>query len=107
MSTVQTAEAWTLWASSESGVLESRQKRAELIQRLTDFRLTVESVDPSDPPGLEAAYGQSGSVYRNDCIIVATDGSLKDDGSMGAAFVSMGERIPAHSVAVFGPATST
>jgi ribonuclease HI len=105
VSTVQTAEAWTLWASS--GVVESRQKRAELIQRLAGLRLTVEGVDPSDPLGREAAYGPSGAVYRNDGIIVATDGSLKDDGSMGAAFVSMGERIPARSVAVFGPASST
>ncbi len=101
---MQTAEAWTLWASS--GVVESRQKRAELIQRLADLRLTVEGVDQSDLLGREAAYGPSGAVYRNDGII-ATDGSLKDDGSMGAVFVSMGERIPARSVAVFGPASST
>ena len=38
---------------------------------------------------------------------MATDGSLKDDGRMGAAFVSMGDRILARSVAVFGSACST
>jgi ribonuclease HI len=43
----------------------------------------------------------------HDGIIIATDGSLKDDGSMGAAIVSLGERVPAKSVAVFGSASST
>ena len=88
MSTVQTAEAWTLWASS--GLVESRQKRAELIQRLTDLRLTVDGVDPSDPLSREVAYGPSGAVYQNDGITVTTIGSLKDDGSMGAAFALWG-----------------
>jgi hypothetical protein len=51
------------------------------------------------------AYGQSGAVYQNDGIIVATNSPLslpqgrqqclKDDGSMGAAFVSMGGRLVA------------
>ena len=82
VATVQTAEAWTLWASS--GVVGSRQKRAELIQRLTDLPLAVEGVDRSDPLGKEAVYGQSGAVYQNDCILVA-----KDDGSMGTSLVFM------------------
>ena len=71
--------------------MKSRQKRAELIQRLTDLRLTVDGVDPSVPLGQEAVYWPSGAVYQKDSIIVATDDSesLKDDGSMGAAFVSM------------------
>ena len=66
-------------------------------------------MDPSGPLGREAAYGLSGAAYQNDGIIVATDGSVKDDGSMGAAFVSVarGGRIPARSVAVFGQAFST
>ena len=81
--------------------MDSRQKRVELIHSLTDLRPTVDVVDPSDPLGLEAANGPSGAVYQNDCIVVATDGSLKDDSSMGATFVSMGESIPARSVAVF------
>jgi hypothetical protein len=35
-------------------------------------------------------------------VVVATDGSLKHDGAMGAAFVARGNRVPASSVAVFG-----
>jgi hypothetical protein len=78
-----------------------------LIRRLTGLCLTVEGVDLSYPLGLEVAYGQSGAVYQNDFIIVATDGFLKDDDSMSAAFVSMGEHISAHSVALLGPVSST
>lgn len=105
LGTVQTAETWVLWAGSGVGAI--RQGRAELIHRLAHLRLTAEGVDPSDPMGREAAFGPSAAFYQNDGIIVATDGSLKDDGSMGAAFISAGERIPARSVAVFGPASST
>ena len=100
---MQTAETWVLWAGSGVGAI--RQGRAELIHRLAHLRLTAEGVDPSNPMGREAAYGPSAAIYQNDGIIVATDGSLKDDGSMGAAFISAGERIPARSVAVFGPAS--
>ena len=83
------------------------QKLAELKLRLSDLRLTADGVDPSDSSGREAAYGPVGPAYQYPGTIVATDGSLKDDGRMGAAFVSMGDRIPARSLAVFGSACST
>jgi hypothetical protein len=54
----------------------------------------VEGVAPSDRLGREVAYGPTGAVYQYDGILVATDGSLKGDGSMGAAFVSMGSASP-------------
>ncbi len=62
--------------------------------------------DPSDSSSREAAYGPVGFAYRYSGVIVATNGSLKEDGRMGAAFVSMGDRIPARSVAVVGSASS-
>jgi hypothetical protein len=109
MGTVKILENWTLWASS--GAAPNQQRQAELKLRLTSLRLTLEGVAPSDPLGREVAYSPMGAVYQYDCILVATDGSLKGDSSMGAAFVSMGERIPARrlsrSVAVFGAASST
>ncbi len=105
MGTVKILEKWTLWASS--GAAPNQQRRAELKLRLTALRFTVEGVAPSDRLGREVAYGPTGAVYQYDGILVATDGSLKGDGSMGSAFVSMGERIPARSVAVFGAASST
>jgi hypothetical protein len=105
MGTVKILDNWTLWASS--GAAPNQQRRAELKLRLTALRLTVEGVAPSDPLDREVAYGPTGAVYQYDGILVATDGSLKDDGSMGAAFVSKGESIPARRVAVFGSASST
>lgn len=101
----KTSESWILWASSV--VMANQQRRAELKLRLSNLRLTADGVDPSDSSGREAAYGPVGLAYQYPGAIVATDGSLKDDGRMGAAFVSMGGRIPARSVAVFGSASST
>jgi ribonuclease HI len=40
-------------------------------------------------------------------IVVATDGSLKKDGAMGAAFVAKDGRVQTRSVAVFGQPSST
>jgi ribonuclease HI len=45
------------------------------------------------------AYGHSG-------IVVATDGSLKKNGAMGAAFVAKDDRLVERSVAVLGPPSS-
>ena len=101
----KTGESWTLWASSSVGT--GQQRRAELKLRLSHLRLTVDGVDPSDCSGREAAYGPAGTAYQYPGIVVATDGSLKGDGRMGAAFVSMGDRLPARSVTVLGSASST
>ena len=105
MRATKTSEGWTLWASVAA--VTGRQRRAELKLCLQNLRLTADGVDPSDPFGREAAYGPMGTVYRYSGLIVATDGSLKDDGRMGAAFVSMGNRLPGRSVAVLGSASST
>ena len=50
--------------------------------------------------------GPVGAAYLNEGVVVATDGSLKHNGSMGAAFVALGDRVPANSTAVFGTETS-
>ena len=101
----KTAEGWTLWASPAA--VSGPQRLEDLRFRLSRLRLTADGVDPADPCGCEAAYGPMGRAYRYPGIVVATDGSLKDDGRMGAAFVSMGDRLPARSVAVVGIASST
>ena len=46
--------------------------------------------------------GAMSAEYRNSGVVVATDGSLKSDGAMGAAFVALGDRLPSCSAAVFG-----
>ena len=102
---ISTAESWTLWASSAA--VTSQKSVAELKLRLSRLRLTADGVDPSDSYGREAAYGPAGKAYQHPGIIVATDGSLKKNGSMGAAFVSMRNRLPGRSVTVLGSASST
>ena len=105
MCATETAEGWTHWASSAA--VSGPQASGELKRRLSHLRLTADGVDPADPCSGEAAYGPVGRAYRYPGIVVATDGSLKDDGRMGAAFVSMGGRVPARSVAVVGAPSST
>ena len=50
--------------------------------------------------------GSAGAAYTRSGIVVATDGSLRRDGIMGAAMVAKDDRLPARSVAVFGPPSS-
>ena len=105
--TVQIKEKWTLWASY--GAAQSTQLRAALKRRLDSIRLTKDGVVPLDltcPAAREAALGPAAAAYRKEGIVVATDGSLKEDGAMGAAFVSLGERLPARSAAILGPPSS-
>jgi hypothetical protein len=107
VSATKTAEGWTLWASSAAVSGPPAQALGELKLRLSHLRLTADGVDPADPCSGEAAHGPVERAYRYPGIVVATDGSLQDDGRMGAAFVSMGGRVPARSVAVVGAASST
>ena len=54
----------------------------------------------------EAVLGQVGPAYSLSGLVVATDGSLRDSGAMGAAYVSIGGRLPPQSVSVFGQPSS-
>ncbi len=80
-----------------------------VISRADSIRLTADGVVPLDltcPSSREALLGPAGTAYTNNGIVVATDGSLKKDGSMGAAMVAKDDRLPARSVAVFGQPSS-
>ncbi len=48
----------------------------------------------------------AGSAYSLSGLVAATDGALKKNGSMGAAYVSIGGRLPPRSVSVFGQPSS-
>ncbi len=50
--------------------------------------------------------GPAGPAYSLSGLVAATDGSLKKNGSMGAAYVSIGGRLPPQSVSVFGQPSS-
>ena len=58
------------------------------------------------PSAREVLQGPVGAAYSKEGVIVATDGTLKHDGAMGAAFVALGDWVPASSAAVFGSETS-
>ena len=104
---VKTDADWTLWASH--GAAGSVEAQAAQRERLRRIHLSADGVTPMDlscPSAREAALGQCGQVYSYGGTVVAGDGSLKKDGSMGAAIVSLHDRVAAHAVAVFGPASS-
>ena len=100
---IQSKEDWVLWASKALGTKRSLKRRADSI------RLSADGVVPLDlacPSSREALLGPAGTAYANSGIVVATDGSLRGDGSMGAALVAKDGRLPARGVAVFGQPSS-
>jgi hypothetical protein len=105
---IQSKEDWVLWASAaaleaqrEEGssadsangaVMRARADQVRLLKRRADsIRLTADGVVPLDvtcPSSREALLGPTGSAYTRSGVVVATDGSLKRNGSMGAALVA-------------------
>ena len=76
-----------------------------LTRRLELTTLTADGVIPLDLSCLssrEAALGPVGPAYSLSWLVVATDGSLRKNGAMGAAYVSIGGRLPLRSVSIFG-----
>ena len=89
------------------------RRRADQVRRLKEradsICLTADGVVPLDLGCLssrEAQLGPAGAAYKRSGIVVATDGSLKKSGAMGAAVVAKDGRIQARSVAVFGQPSS-
>jgi hypothetical protein len=99
---------------AETGRIRARLRtREDMVQRLKQkadsICLTAEGVVPLDlacPSSWEALLGPAGSAYQHNGIVVATDGSLKRCGSMGASFLAKDGRLPARSVAVLGQPSS-
>jgi len=60
-------------------------------------------LDVDCPSFSEALLGPAGASLRYPGLIVATDGAVKADGNMGAAYVALGDRIPPRSFVVLGP----
>ncbi len=54
----------------------------------------------------EVRLGPVGAAYTRSGIVLATDGSLKKSGAMGAVYVAKDNRLPSRSVAVFGQRSS-
>ena len=104
---IQNKETWTVWASRTGA--SPPQAAAAMKAALNSIRLTTDGVVPLDhtsPSFREASFGPAAAAYNQSGIVVATDGSLRKNGAMGAAFVSKDNRLPARSVAVFGQPAS-
>jgi hypothetical protein len=54
-------------------------------------------LDSTCPAFREATLGPAGSYLTHTGVVVATDGSVKDDGRMGAAYVALDNRLPPRS----------
>ena len=98
-------------AGTSGGTGDSRETaRIRILKhRLDAIRLTTDGVVPLDlacASSREALLGPAGAAYMRSGIVVATDGSLKKCGAMGAAFVAKDGRVQARSVAVFGQPSS-
>ena len=111
---IQSREDWALWASTSalgvmrveanSGIVDlaetaringSLEHRAdgvrELKRRADSIRFTADGVVPLDLTCLssrEALLGPTSAAYTRSGVVVATDGSLRRNGSMGAVLVA-------------------
>ena len=68
-----------------------------LTRRLESIPLTADGVfalDLSCLSSREVVFGPVGPAYSLSGLVMATDGSLKNNGAMGAAYVSIGGRLP-------------
>ena len=90
--------------------LQQRADRVRALKRRADsIRLTADGVVPLNltcPSSREALLGPAGAAYTRSGVVVATDGSLKRSGIMGAAMVAKDGRLPARSATVFGQPSS-
>ena len=100
--------------AAETACVTARlRRRADLVrslkQKADSICLTADGVVPLDLGCLssrEAQLGPASAAYTRSGIVVATDGSLKKSGAMGAAVVAKDGRMQARSAAVFGQPSS-
>ena len=100
---IQSNEDWEVWVPKNYD--EAETLRARLIATVLS-RDGVLPFDPECPSMKETLLGVTGNIYAQGGLIVATDGSVRKDGSMGAgACWSRPIRLP-FSSAVHGPPKS-
>lgn len=102
---VQTKETWTLWAYAQMPDAAVLQLKGAL-QAVTLTRDGTVPLSSHCPSFREACLGPAGSALTHAGVIVATDGSVKEDGRMGAAYVALDNKLPPRSFVVLGPPSS-
>jgi hypothetical protein len=78
----------------------------QLKHELQALSLTRDGTVPLNracPSFREARLGPAGSHLSHAGVVVATEGAVKDDGRMGAAYVSLDNSLPTRSFAVLPP----
>jgi hypothetical protein len=79
---VQSKETWTLWANAQTTGSAARELR-DAFQAIPLTRDGTVPLDSTCPAFLEATLGPAGSYLTHTGVVVATNGSVKDDGRMG------------------------
>ena len=100
LAAVQSNEEWMLWCSRSLA-----RYQTEIAKKLKALQFSREGVIPftlSSPYAREVLLGPSGQHYMRGGIVVATDGSVKKDGSMGAAGCWLEQVLPDFSFFVHG-----
>ena len=92
-----------MWASAHTDALT----RTQLAEALSALTLTTDSavlLEVSCPSFREALLGPTGlALNQRGTTVAATNGAGKEDGRMGAAYVSLSDKLPARSFVVLGP----
>ena len=104
--TVKSSEQWLIWAKKSISPSELKM----LSERIDAMSLSPEGKYPFNSSSLamrEARHGPAGPYYVKEGIIAATDGSLRKDGSMGAAAVTLDGKIPTLTKLVSGEVSTT
>ena len=98
---VQSKETWTLWANAQTAGPAARELR-DALKAISLTRDGTVPLDSTCPAFREATLGPAGSYLTHAGVVVATDGSVKDDGRMGAAYVALDNRLIPRSFVVLG-----
>jgi hypothetical protein len=102
---VQSKETWTLWANAQTAGPAARELR-DALKAISLTRDGTVPLDSTCPAFREATLGPAGSYLTHAGVVVATDGSVKEEGRMGAAYVALDNRLPPRSFVVLGPPSS-
>lgn len=104
--TAKSSEQWFLWAKKSTSPDELKL----LSGRIEAMDLSSEGKCPFNSSSLsmrEARHGPGGPYYNWNGIVAASDGSVRKDGRMGAAAVTLDEKIPNLMRLIQGEASTT
>jgi hypothetical protein len=101
----QTSEEWVVWVPKRLSV----SVQLEISQKLASLVFTRDGcvpLDPACPSFKEVCLGVTGQYYVDGGLVVATDGSVKQDGSMAAAACWSRPELVPFGFEVLGPSKS-